>query len=768
MKTKYLKLVKLISLFFFSSVITGIGMIPPSPVTPSNTQPSQSAGTTYYIRPDGGSVAQCTGRVNASYPGSGTNQPCAWDHPFRALKPPHLSTRLHGGDTLIIADGSYPMGFGAPGAGKCDYEGSYECHMPPIPSGPDAAHPTRILGAGWDSGCANPPELWGKGRPWFILNMTDSSNVEVACLEITDHSSCIEDHMFPIGGSKYTCQRDTPPYGNWAATGLYAEDSTNVSLKDLNIHGLANTGVQAGRLRDWTVDDVRIAGNGLSGWNGDLVGDGTNSANHGTLTFRHWVVEWNGCGETYPDERHVGCWGQEAGGYGDGVGTGTTAGHWIIEDSAFLHNTSDGLDLLYARLSGAVIDIRRTIAKGNDGNQIKTSGTVTIENSIVVSNCGFFEEKRYPYWNSDDTCRAGGDALSFDMNPGGHAAVINSTITGEGGCLAIAVCALDKTCDGTEEVLMRNVIFQGQKEFFYPDEDTCFAWYDDESDLPLPADPFIVDYSLITGVQFGNVTPCPGSNNLCNVPSGLVNTAIDNFSAHLKPDSPAIDAGTMTSCPSVDKRGLSRPRDGDKDGTADCDIGAYEFNPTYLMNYLSQATNDGWVLETSETSNIGGILDASTATFYLGDDQADKQYRSILSFNTASLPDTAVITSVKIKIKKQGLVGTNPFTTHQGLLVDIRKPYFGTALGLVASDFQATASKGSVGTFGTTPSAGWYSVTLSSTARPYINKTGATQFRLRFLLDDNDDMGDDYMMFYSGDRSTEADRPVLVVQYYVP
>ena len=196
---------------------------------------------------------------------------------------------------------------------------------------------------------------------------------------------------------------------------------------------------------------------------------------------------------------------------------------------------------------------------------------------------------------------------------------------------------------------------------------------------------------------------------------------------------------------------------------------AYVFaSDNVTVNKYSAGAYDGWVLESAESSGNGRITNATSSIFYLGDDQADKQYRAILSFNTASLPDTAVITSVKIKIKKQGLIGTNPFTTHQGLLVDIRKPYFGTALGLAASDFQALASKSSVGTFGTTPSAGWYSVTLNSTARPYINKTGTTQFRLRFKLDDNDDLGADYVMFYSGNWSTVTDCPLLVIQYYIP
>ena len=70
--------------------------------------------------------------------------------------------------------------------------------------------------------------------------------------------------------------------------------------------------------------------NGLAGWNGDLEDD---DANSGTLSFKRWTVAWNGCVETYPGKKPQGCWAQDAGGYGDGVGTGETGGTWIIEDS---------------------------------------------------------------------------------------------------------------------------------------------------------------------------------------------------------------------------------------------------------------------------------------------------------------------------------------------------------------------------------------------------------------------------------------------------
>jgi hypothetical protein len=40
--------------------------------------------------------------------------------------------------------------------------------------------------------------------------------------------------------------------------------------------------------------------------------------------------------------------------------------------------------------------------------------------------------------------------------------------------------------------------------------------------------------------------------------------------------SPAIDKGSNTNCPSTDQRGKARPKDGDGNGKAVCDIGSFE------------------------------------------------------------------------------------------------------------------------------------------------------------------------------------------------
>src|SRR5574337_868898 len=43
--------------------------------------------TTWYVRTDGGTAAQCTGKSDAAYRGHGRHEACAFDHPFWALQP---------------------------------------------------------------------------------------------------------------------------------------------------------------------------------------------------------------------------------------------------------------------------------------------------------------------------------------------------------------------------------------------------------------------------------------------------------------------------------------------------------------------------------------------------------------------------------------------------------------------------------------------------------------------------------------------------------
>ncbi|MEW6403776.1 MAG: Ig-like domain-containing protein, partial [Chloroflexota bacterium] len=190
-------------------------------------------------------------------------------------------------------------------------------------------------------------------------------------------------------------------------------------------------------------------------------------------------------------------------------------------------------------------------------------------------------------------------------------------------------------------------------------------------------------------------------------------------------------------------------------------------------NFRSNGANDGWVLESGENSERGGSKNTNATTFILGDDARDRQYRAFLHFPTVTLPDNAQITMLLLMIKKQDRIGTDPFTTHGNILIDIRSGAFGSfgpfpVNSLQVSDFQFPSSRDAVGAFPNNPVGGWYWAMLDTTAFQYVNRTGVTQFRLRFQLDDNDDLGNDYLRFYSGNYSAQVDRPQLSVEYYVP
>ena len=182
--------------------------------------------------------------------------------------------------------------------------------------------------------------------------------------------------------------------------------------------------------------------------------------------------------------------------------------------------------------------------------------------------------------------------------------------------------------------------------------------------------------------------------------------------------------------------------------------------------YRSAAIRDGWVLESTENSNAGGSRNA-TANLVVGDNPNDKQYRSILHFNTNAMPDNAVILKVTLKIRLIGISGTDPFTTHGQLRADIKEGAFG-ANALENSDFEAAASRGNIGHFTLFgASTDWYKIALGSENFQYVNMVGVTQFRIRFAIGDNDDNSADYIEFYSGE-AVNANRPQLIIEYVVP
>ena len=497
---------------------------------------SAQAATTYHVRIDGGTSAQCTGRADAPYPGSGTGKACAWSHPFFALGPGGVK-RIAGGDTVVIGSGSYMMGKGAPGAGSCS---ASNCVMAPIPSGPGSTARTRFIGKSRTS----PPRLWGSGGASKILNLDGSSNVEVGNLEITDQHDCVYNH------SNSTANCPGTGSGAWAKTGLSAKASKNVWLHDVNIHGLAAQGILAGGLTNWNVERVRMIANGRVGWGGNI---GSGSSNSGSIVLRDIEIAWNGCGERWKTGAPWACWAQQTGGYGDGLGTEYTGGQWLIEDAFIHHNTSDGLDLRYMDgADGTQVTVRRLYAVGNAGNQAKIRGNSLVENSVIISDCSYFEGKYYML--KDDNCRANGNSLQLVMTANDTATVRHNTITGEGGTLIGT-----GEGDGSGKVRIENNVLVG------------FPTYRSPSTLASASYGNFPGSVSFKGNLLWNVKGSCLSGSVCGKNPKLTNMTLASFDGEPLAGSPVIDQAPMITAVTLDFLMGKRPT-----GAAN-DIGAYEY-----------------------------------------------------------------------------------------------------------------------------------------------------------------------------------------------
>jgi uncharacterized lipoprotein YddW (UPF0748 family) len=190
-------------------------------------------------------------------------------------------------------------------------------------------------------------------------------------------------------------------------------------------------------------------------------------------------------------------------------------------------------------------------------------------------------------------------------------------------------------------------------------------------------------------------------------------------------------------------------------------------NAPVTVTFDSVGADDGYVLESSETSNVGGTINSTNTTFAVGDDSSKRQFKGVLSFDTSSIPDDATIQKVSLKLTQYSINGGDPWASLGTLNVHLAQPYFGSSASLATEDFAAAATVTNVATVAK-PSANNVTVTsaLSSAGVLAVNKTGKTQFRLEFSLDDDNDAANDYVNFYSGNYTTNTNyRPKLEVQY---
>jgi hypothetical protein len=457
---------------------------------------SAFAATTWYVRDDGGTSTQCTGTTNAAYPGSGTGQACAFSHPSWAIGAPGTTQLMAGGDTLIIKNttaaggqAKYMIGLGMPNttSGNCASSYSYQCGMSIIPSGPDAAHPTRILGSNYAS-CqgavdSSMAQLWGtqglgttSGNGIFTLS--NVSHIDIECLELTDHSNCGLRTGSPICSESWG-----GTVGTWARKAIYAHGGTDFTFKNLDMHGFADKALHMGGINGITFSYVMTDGNYFPGWDADVGESGNESAMTGTINVDHVKVRFNGCSEAYPrtamstypiinSSDYSNCVDENESnpGYGDGWGFFITQGDWNITNSEFSHNASDGLDLLYK--NGGNVNVDKSLFEGNTGNQLKVSGVnLNVSNSVLLSNCDYLKaNSKVKSPSTYNQCRADASPLIMTPLAGSTVKIYNNTFltatpasgggsSGFDGSPGFELVQRYYTANGTESYTFKNNIF---------------------------------------------------------------------------------------------------------------------------------------------------------------------------------------------------------------------------------------------------------------------------------------------------------------------
>lgn len=448
---------------------------------------------TWYVRADGGgrySAARvtagftgaqigCNGLADAPYPGSGTNQPCAYND-YRFLYDDQTfgagasSWVISGGDTVLIRNGPWRVGF-AQGTSSGDVwckglSGAAGCTNPTIPAGTAAQH-TRILGENYNLACTtgvggNATQLFGGFSVGAVLMNKGAQYVDEQCLELTDHSQCIV-HGSP---NPDPCSSSFP-LSDYASEGSQTNTSTHdLFLTDVWIHGTTDRGIIGPIGGLVTAQRVTIGYSPMAGWDFD-DGSSTPSVN-ADWRFLNSNILFSGCNEEYPithtyPARY--CFGQGSGGYGDGVGgpVGTCIGATITNSSS-IFNTQDAFDLGHndTRSGPCYLTVSNTFTFGNSGAAGVKWGSAPnpqiFVNNLLVGNC---LRMSVPLAGAPTTynqylgdfCRAG-DTLSFNGVNDTVGTIANNTIIAYAPTTFDIGCNDPTTCASTIYNMYNNVV----------------------------------------------------------------------------------------------------------------------------------------------------------------------------------------------------------------------------------------------------------------------------------------------------------------------
>jgi len=549
---------------------------------------SISVSVVWYVRPDGGTrytsaritaglSGQCNGLADAPYPGSGTNQPCAFND-FRFLWDDQTygntnqnNWAIQGGDTVIVRGGPWRVGFNSATDTTWCYggQGPYACSNPTIPAGTAAQH-TRILGENFAS-CSTVTatnksaltQIFGGFGVDTVLNLAGTQYVDIECLEVTEHNGqCIRVGTPAVPRA---CVDSGASMDDYDSNGIQTDQTTsNVLFQDIYTHGHTARGFYGPIGGPITMLRVEASFNGFAGWDFD-TGQGIADAPGAAIDASYVTMKGNGCNEEYPIVDAfpaISCYDLNSGGFGDAWSGQTCSGACPLESFTCDHcvqayNTKDGFLGPHVQITN--LKITNSASYGNMGEQWKwgtsANSTTVFENNLAIGNCARLDSPMPGApsgFNANLSlyCRADGDVFSFYSGANSTVLFANNSVVTYTAVPFDMSCASAGTCGSTPYVFRNNIVLgllnttsqyaaignsgTGELPSLYYQSDSSDMVVDDHN----------IYYNLRSGW-------CPSSGNACGDPLFVGEptltltdeSSLDNFDFALSSTSPAIGAG---------------------------------------------------------------------------------------------------------------------------------------------------------------------------------------------------------------------------------
>jgi hypothetical protein len=540
---------------------------------------------TWYVRTDGGSrysakvpTGQCDGKSDVPYR-AGDNRHCAFND-YRYLWDDHSYGNsawvIAGGDTVILRRGPWRVGFDSPSSVVWCFggQGPYACSNPTIPAGSATRH-TRILGENY-ANCSTGPntnhsaltQIFGGFGVTYALNLSGAQNVDVQCLEITEHNGKCVLHGSPAY-PKY-CNNSGPGMDDYDANGISMDDKTaNVLLQDVWVHGHTASGIHGPIGGAIALNRVNVSFNGFAGWNFDN-GSNTPDAPGSSINASYVTMIGNGCNEEYPIVHAfpaLSCYDLSSGGFGDSwSGQDTTLASFTCDHCLQAYNTKDGFIGPHTQLTK--LTITNSMSYGNMGQQWKwgatPNSTTVFENNLTIGNC---RRMSAPLPGAPSNynqhlslyCRAAGDIFSFYGAANSTVLFTHNTTVGYSATMYDLNCQTKGACKSTKYIFRNNIMLGFINPKYDPTNSNVPGLYylSDSSDSVTTEHNVYFDMR-IRGCLFSSDT-CADPLLVNEPPKTLREESdLDSFNFHPRKGSPAIEAGTPVSGVMVDYYNVKR------------------------------------------------------------------------------------------------------------------------------------------------------------------------------------------------------------------